>query len=54
MAQDIFQIAVLGDFSGHPHSAATPDRDTWRPIRIDRDEFDSVMGKLDVRSWSSV
>ncbi len=50
MAQDVFQIAVMGDFSGHPRSAAAPDRDTWRPIRIDRDEFDSVMGKLDVRT----
>lgn len=50
MAQDVFQIAVLGDFSGHPHSAAAVDRDPWRPIRIDRDEFDSVMGKLEVRS----
>ena len=52
-----FVIGILGDFTGRPvyDKAGTPialaDR---RPTEIDRDNFDAVMGRLDVRFEASL
>ena len=45
-----FQILVLGDFSGRATrgAAAAGVEPGWRPIRIDRDNFDQVMSRLGV------
>jgi type VI secretion system protein ImpC len=39
---ELFRILILGDFSGHANGAG-------RPQRIDRDNFDDVLRKMDVR-----
>jgi type VI secretion system protein ImpC len=48
-----FQILVLGDFSGCATrgAAAAAVEPGWRPIRIDRDNFDQVMSRLGVELW---
>lgn len=45
--EDPFRILILGDFSGRESSAAVGSR---RPQRIDRDNFDEVLGSMHVQA----
>jgi type VI secretion system protein ImpC len=40
-----FRVALLGNFSGRPRTAATP-LDRLRPVVIDRDNFEEVLARL--------
>ena len=46
---EIFRILLLGDWSGRENRANQTDLPQSRPIVIDRDNFDDVMNKLNVR-----
>lgn len=44
-----FHILILGDWSGHESLAVDSDLSKSKPIEIDRDSFEEVLRKLDVR-----
>lgn len=46
---EVFRILLLGDWSGRESRSNQTDFPQSRPIDVDRDNFDDVMRKLDVR-----
>ncbi len=46
---EIFRILLLGDWSGRENRANQTDLPQAQPLIVDRDNFDDVMKKLDVR-----
>ena len=46
---EIFRILLLGDWSGRENRANQTDLPQAQPLVVDRDNFDDVMKKLDVR-----
>ena len=44
-----FHILLLGDWSGKESRSAENDSPKFKPVEIDRDNFDEVLGKLNVK-----